>query len=88
PVSSILPKGAVEIDYEDIPPGTITFTVMARADGFSGELIGAGIGIAKGDDYGLIAEAFGNKSDVELKEELKRKLEEMASARGMGNKGG
>ncbi|MCS7385482.1 MAG: pyruvoyl-dependent arginine decarboxylase [archaeon GB-1867-005] len=83
PVTSILPKNAVEVDYEDILPGTVTFTVMARADGQLGEVIGAGVGIAKCADYGLIAEAYGSKSEVELREELMAKLKEMAEARGM-----
>ena len=54
-------------------------------DGKSGEEIGAGIGIMKSGDYGLVAEAHGYKSEEEIEYELRNKLFEMAEARGVEN---
>jgi arginine decarboxylase len=84
-VSSILPSGAEQIDPIEIPPGTITFCVMARMDGQSGETIGAGIGWGWGEGagirYGLVAEAHGYKDREATRKELCLKLQEMARMR-------
>ncbi|MGQ9514612.1 MAG: pyruvoyl-dependent arginine decarboxylase [Thermoproteota archaeon] len=84
-VSSILPSGAEQIDPIEIPPGTITFCVMARMDGESGETIGAGIGWGWGEGigvrYGLVAEAHGYKDKEATRRELCSKLQEMAKIR-------
>lgn len=75
------------MDIYPIPPGTITFAVLSRMDGFPGETICAGIAWGwtvneGGLSYGLVAEGHGYKSEGEMREELKLKLEEMAEARG------
>lgn len=87
-VSSILPMEAREVDAYPITPGTITFAVLSRMDGLPGETICAGIAwgwTVKGErlSYGLVAEGHGYKSEGEMKEELRLKLEEMAEARGV-----
>lgn len=87
-VSSILPANAKMVNSNPkIEPGTITFCVLARADGGPGDLIGAGLGWAwieceGGERYGVVAEAHGRKGREEIEEELEVKLREMADARG------
>ncbi len=87
-VSSILPPDAREIEPMDITPGTITFTVLARMSGVSGDRIGAGIGWGRiknkaGQSYGIVAEEHGNSSKRYVNEKLKEKLDQMAKIRRM-----
>jgi len=89
--SSILPKDAKEIPQTNITPGTITFTVMAHADGVFGETISAGIGLGwltRKDrvEYGIIAEAHGIKNEDDVKKELYRRIRDMANIRKLGLK--
>ncbi len=85
PVSSIIPKGSVKIDYYNIEAGAITFVVMAHIEGDPGDLLGAGIawGFIEGDDYGLVAEAHGNIDEDQLKAILQSRLNEMSRVRGV-----
>jgi len=88
PVSSILPGEAVEVERRDVEPGSITFTVIARYDGTSGETVGAGICWVKGVDergrrYGLVAEEYGNMDEERIRQGLLRKIREMIELRGM-----
>jgi len=93
-VSSILPAKAVEIDRRSImvTPGNITFCVISRADGQSGELIGAGIGYGwlvgkereeKGEqrEFGIICEHHGHYSREYLAEKIQDELYKMAEIR-------
>jgi arginine decarboxylase len=85
-VSSILPANATMVENETIPPGTITFAVMARMDGDPGETIGAGVAWVWGTTtsrgrYGMVAEAHGYKDKEAIDKELKWKLQEMAKIR-------
>jgi arginine decarboxylase len=84
-VSSILPSESEEVAPIDIPPGMITFSVLARMDGESGETIGTGIGWGWGEGdgvrYGLVAETHGYKDREVIRKELRSKLEEMAKMR-------
>jgi len=87
-VSSILPEDADEIEPVYITPGTITFAVLARQSGVSGDRISAGIGWGKmekksGDNYGIVAEDHGNSSKRYTNQILKEKLEQMAKIRRM-----
>jgi len=87
-VSSILPLNAKAVKPAGIKPGSITFTVLARADGVQGEEITAGIAWAhcksRGEEtYGIVAEDHGNKSKGECERDLKTKIGEMAEARKM-----
>jgi len=86
-VSSILPEEATEVDPIDIPPGTITFCVLARMDGQSGDRIGAGIGYGmlegKSGRYGIVAEHHGYSSAKYMREKLVLKLQRMAKIRNM-----
>jgi arginine decarboxylase len=91
-ISSILPRGAKEIKRKNLDPGTITFSVLSRMDGASGDYISAGVGWARcgrkrgnkiSEEYGLIMEGYGNKTKKYLKEEISWKLKEMARARGL-----
>jgi len=87
-VSSILPKDAEEIDPIHITPGTITFAVLARMSGVSGDRISAGIGWGKienkgGEVYGIVAEDHGNSSKRYTNQILNEKLEQMARIRRM-----
>lgn len=86
--SSIIPRDAVEIRKVRITPGTITFAVVARMDGDEGEVIGAGIGYSKcrnkkGITYGFVAENHGYKETRTVKAELMKRLQRMASSRGL-----
>ena len=80
-VSSIIPRGAREINPVKIPAGNITFVVMAKENGNGGELISAGVGVAICKEHGLVAEAFGKMSEEDLKKELDKKLKEMINVR-------
>lgn len=83
PVSSILPPGCKERKWRKIPPGCVTFAVIARMDGSEGTTIGAGIAWAweKNGKYGLVAEAHGYMDKKALKETLEWKIKEMAEIR-------
>jgi arginine decarboxylase len=92
-VTSILPANAVEIERStvEITPGKIYFCVMSRADGKSGEVIGAGIGYAwmgkgneKGEEqreFGIVCEHHGHYSREYLAEKMQEKLYKMAEIR-------
>jgi arginine decarboxylase len=90
-VSSILPANAVETERSSVTPGKITFCVMSRADGKSGEVIGAGIGygwIGKEDEngkeqieFGIVCEHHGHYSREYLAEKVQEKLYKMAEIR-------
>lgn len=92
-VSSILPAKAAgtERDKVTLIPGEITHCVMSRADGKSGEVIGAGIGYGwiweeneKGverKDFGIICEHHGHYSREYLIEKIREKLHKMAETR-------
>jgi len=84
-VSSILPKGCVEIEKHNITAGSITYSVLARMDGDEGTTIGAGIAWAwaKSKKYGLVAEAHGFMGKKALEETLEWKIKEMAKIRGI-----
>jgi arginine decarboxylase len=87
-VSSILPANAEQVPNERIAPGNITFCVMAHMEGSDGETVGSGLGWAfgksrYGEKYGIVAEAHGHKDGKSIAKELKWKLEEMATVRGM-----
>lgn len=87
-VSSILPPDAEEIEPVYITPGTITFAVLARMSGHSGDRISAGIGWGRienkaGDNYGIVAEDHGNSSKRYTNKILREKLEQMARIRRM-----
>ena len=89
PVSSILPRDAMPVDYTYINPGTITFCVLSRIDNESVKSIGTGIGWAMCEGikikerFGIVAEDSGHKTDKELDDDIKKKLWEMAEARNM-----
>jgi arginine decarboxylase len=85
-VSSILPANAVETERDTVTliPGEITFCVMSRADGKSGEVIGAGIGygwIGERRAFGIICEHHGHYSREYLLEKIREKLYKMAETR-------
>ncbi len=92
-VSSILPAQAVETERSSvmITPGNITFCVMSRAEGKSGEVIGAGIGygwIGKENEhgeeqreFGIICEHHGHCSRGYLAGKVQEKLYKMAEIR-------
>ena len=84
-VSSILPPKCVEKDHHSIPPGSITYAVIARMDGDEGTTIGAGIAWTweKNGNFGLVAEAHGYMDQTALKEILEWKVREMAKIRGI-----
>lgn len=92
-VSSILPANAVETERSSvtITPGNITFCVMSRADGKSGEIIGAGVGYGwlgveneNGEaerEFGIVCEHHGHCSRDYLAEKVHEKLYKMAEIR-------
>jgi arginine decarboxylase len=92
-VSSIIPMKAVETERSDVTftAGEITFCVISRADGWSGEVIGAGIGyswltdVDAGDEsqniFGIIGEHHGHYPSEYLEVKIREKLYKMAEAR-------
>jgi len=86
-VSSILPAKAEEIDKMSCTPGEITFCVLSRMAGKSGELIGAGVGYGWLRDstnspvFGIICEHHGHHSRDYLTLKIKNKLKTMADSR-------
>lgn len=92
-VSSILPAKAEAIERSEavITPGSIAFCVMSRADGKSGEVIGAGVGYGwlgeenkNGDEereFGIIREHHGHHSREYLAEKVREGLYKMAENR-------
>ncbi|MGB2727618.1 MAG: pyruvoyl-dependent arginine decarboxylase [Halobacteriota archaeon] len=92
-VSSILPADAVEIERSEVmlTAGEITFCVLSRADGKSGEVIGAGIGygrigIENEHGFGIICEHHGHYSREYLVAKISEKLYTMAETRIRGKK--
>ncbi len=87
PVSSILPRGAEEVPYTRIAPGTITFVVMARQEGVGGEEISAGVAWGMGESdqqsYGFVVEEHGYIPREECERRLEKKIKRMAEIRGM-----
>jgi len=89
PVSSILPKKAKQISPIEIEPGSITFAVLARAEGDEGETVSAGLGWAlctnqDGEDaYGIVVEEHGFNSEKEAKNLIELKLKEATDSRKM-----
>lgn len=84
-VSSILPKKAKRISFQEVKPGAITFVVLSKAFGQSGEKISAGVGIARtrNGSHNVIVETEGKGTADQMKERLRSALVEMADARGM-----
>jgi arginine decarboxylase len=82
PVSSILPKGAEQVEPFEILPGSITYLVLARMDGKQGETIGAGIAWAMGEKHGIVVEEHDHDNES-IGKELYRKLMEMGNIRGL-----
>ena len=85
-VSSILPARAEEVARSDVTltPGEITHCVISRAEGMSGEVIGAGIGygwLGAEGRFGIICEHHGHYTREYLMEKLKEKLHKMAETR-------
>ena len=90
-VSSILPVTAVETAQQELTPGAITFCVMSRADGKSGEVIGAGVGYGwlfqrsrdSSDDiaFGIVCEHHGHYPAEYLRNKIREKLYMMADSR-------
>ena len=85
-VSSILPAECVEIPPVTIPAGAITYTVLAKMAGTSGEHIGCGIGWAwgtlpEGGKYGIVAEHHGYCDEEYAQKKLLIKLKRMAEVR-------
>ena len=78
----------MEVERCDKEPGSITFTVIARCDGTSGETVGAGVCWVKAVDergrrYGLVAEEYGNMDEERIRQGLMKKIREMIELRGM-----
>jgi len=88
PVTSVIPKGAAEVQRTSILPGTVTFVVLARIEGEAGERISAAVawGITS-SGYGLVCEAMGRSRRVEVEAQAKDRLAEMARVRGISLEG-
>ena len=92
-VSSILPAKAEEVDKDEMAractPGEITFCVLSRMAGKSGELIGAGVGYgwlrdsANSPVFGIVSEHHGHHSRDYLESKIRDKLKTMAESRNM-----
>ena len=92
-VSSILPAKAEEVDKMSCTciPGEITFCVLSRMAGKSGELIGAGVGYGWLRDstdsdsnspvFGIICEHHGHHSRDYIESKIRNKLKTMTESR-------
>jgi pyruvoyl-dependent arginine decarboxylase len=82
-VSSILPKGCIQRDKVNIPPGSITYAVIARMDGIEGQNIGVAISWSweRNGHYGIVAETHGYMDEAALLEIAEWKILEMARIR-------
>jgi len=78
PVSSIIPPGAEEIEPVELPPGSIVFVVMAKAEG-EGGTISAGVAWynSREEECGFVVEAHGNADVEEIGRKLKSMIEDM-----------
>jgi len=83
PVSSILPAGIKQIERASIPPGQITFCVLAQVVGCSNNTITAGLAWGFLGDYGIIAEYCSTKGgEATAKKKLEQRVRWMAKTRG------
>lgn len=87
-VSSIIPSGAQETGPVDIPKGAITFCVLAKMSGRSGERLGCGLAWAwgttrDGERYGIVAEYRGGDLKGDIESIVRAELLDMAKARDM-----
>ncbi len=82
-VTSILPKGCIQIENTEIPVGAITHAVIARMDGVEGQNIGAAITWAfeKNNECGIVAETHGYMEKESLLEIAEWKILEMTKIR-------
>ena len=81
-VTSIIPRGAEEVDYVELEAGTIAFAVLASEVGEGGDTISAGIAWARGEPYGYVMEAHGKERGSEIERrlvEMMRDLEEASN---------
>ncbi len=88
PVSSIISGEAAEIKPKQFETGEIVYTVLSKTTGVKGDRISAGLiwGLASrgGEKMGLVVTAQQNFIDDRvLEKNLKERLQEMASNRGM-----
>jgi arginine decarboxylase len=87
-VSSILPSGARESAPITLPKGGITFCVMVKMIGNSGERLGCGLAWAMGttkdgERYGLVAEYHGSELKGDIDSIVRAEIMSMAEARYM-----
>ncbi len=84
-VSSVIPEGAVKIEYVPLTMGAVTHCVLAQMRGCEGETIAAGIAYTyrKDGKGGYVAEGHIHGSAQSLKEILAWKMEEMSRIRGV-----
>ncbi|MFC2162725.1 pyruvoyl-dependent arginine decarboxylase [Candidatus Altiarchaeota archaeon] len=88
PVSSIIAPGSTEVSFTKIPAGSITHCVLASIEGCVGSIASAGVGLAVLTEdgverYGIVAEDTGYFEEDACRENLSRKLSEMADARSL-----
>jgi arginine decarboxylase len=84
-VSSVIPAGAKEVVFKELPMGAVTHCVLAQIRGAGNERIAAGIAYAfrKDGNGGYVAEGHANCSGNTLMDALKRKMNEIAECRGV-----
>ncbi|MHC4780596.1 MAG: pyruvoyl-dependent arginine decarboxylase [Planctomycetota bacterium] len=87
-VSSIIPTGAEETNVVDIPKGAITFCVMAKMTGRSGQRLGCGLAWSwgttqDGERFGIVAEHHGSDLKGDIESIVRAELLAMAEARDM-----
>jgi len=87
-VSSIIPPGAEETGNVDIPKGAITFCVMAKMTGGSGQRLGCGLAWSWGTTrdgarFGIVAEHHSSGMKGDIDGIVRAELLAMAEARDM-----
>jgi arginine decarboxylase len=87
-VSSIIPSEATPVEPVPIPPGAITFCVLAEMTGAEGDRVGAGLAWAMGTTrdgqmFGIVAEHTGPELPSGIEALARADLMGMAEARDM-----
>ena len=84
-VSSVIPDGAKEVEVRPIPMGAVTFCVLSQMRGYNGKNIAAGIAYAyrKDGHGGYVAEGHLHGNLDDMRNELRRKMQEMSRIRGV-----
>jgi len=87
PVTSIIPKGGVQVRRTDLAPGLVTFVVLSHIEGGTGETISAAVAWGMtSTGYGLVCEAADRAGRAQVEGQARDRVREMARVRGVSLK--